>query len=195
MPGRLWNADPGVGGRPDSPHRLFARGHLDADRSGRGELDGIAQQVVQDLPAVRAASPPPTAALPGRCRLTASPWPAPHCPEGARPARPRVKVERRGLDLQSARLDARQIQNVIHPGQAAIAPHAGSAPPSAPTGRRRRSLQHVGQPEHGVQGAADLVAHVGRNSLLARLAASARVADSASLRSNSFRSAICPRPR
>jgi hypothetical protein len=139
----------------------------DHDLAALGELHGVAGEVQENLadPAGIAAHPPGQVGVHARDQLeTLVPGPAREDVAGVlhHVAQPEVHL----LELETARLDLREVQDVVDDVEERLGrAEGGSREPPRPLGEVA-PLEEVQRPDDAVHGSPDLVAHVGQEARL-----------------------------
>ena len=167
---RLGNADAGV--RDGEPQLDEIRSHRDAagERchvAGIRKLDGVAQQVEEDLPDARDVAD--DLGRQRRLELVGQLQSFREClgrQQLKRVFDARLRIERLQIELQLAGLDLREVENVVDDRQQPVAARADHLDPLTLRARQRRIQQQRGHADHAVHRRADLVAHAGEKRAL-----------------------------
>ncbi|MNE13854.1 hypothetical protein D3C80_1067050 [compost metagenome] len=163
--GLLGDAGAAVVDRGRQAHLPLFQGRVQPhlDRSRLGELQGVADQIVQELFQPHLVADDPAGggqvaldAQVQRLLLRARP------PQGRQVRDYRQQVQRRGLQRQHPRLGARHVERVGQQAQQAGARIQDGADVGAQVFLRQLPLHQGGHPQHPVQRRADFVAHDGQ---------------------------------
>ena len=136
---------------------------LQMDGALLGELHGVSEQICQNLTNSQRIPEKPARQL--LRRLAHEPQPLllcaglEHLGDLGEQGR---EIERNGLKLQLAGLDLGKVEDVVDQGQQGIAAVPNDAGVFALLLIKRGAHQEIGHAQDGVQGRADLVAHVGQ---------------------------------
>ncbi len=135
-----------------------------------GELQGVGDQIVQDLPHPRGVAQIGPLGRLFDSQVEGQTLLARHAAEGGMgAARQLADVERRFFQLKPRGLDLGQVQHVVEDGQqglARLADHPQSFALDVRQLRRGHDLSHA---QHAVQGRANLVAHGGQEGALGQV--------------------------
>ena len=168
------------------PARRRRSPRRDDDLARLRELHGVVEQVEQHLPQARRVAHDARRALfvevAGEVELLVRRRAA---PRGRAPPRRIAQVEGRRLELEPARLDLGEVEDVVDDAQQRVAARPRSLREVALLRRQLRVEQQPGHPDHGVHRRADLVAHRGQERALGlrrRLGLAPRLPSSSSAR-------------
>jgi hypothetical protein len=158
--GRDADARVGHGERAAQAGTGDVSGHGDQDLPGRSELDGVAHQVDDDLAQAGPVAQDLPAAVGGDVDEQVQPLAGRLRRKQLRDVVDEVReVERGPLEVELARLDLGEVQDVVDQRQQAVAAARDRVQVAALLLGQLRGEQQVGQPEDGVERGADLVAH------------------------------------
>ena len=166
----LGDSDPGVGDRYlDERFSSVALQafHVDEHVAPLGELDRIAREVIQDLSNAGRIADEASGHI-GRApddQIEALGLAA-HGQELRHVFDHALEVERLGLDVELARLDLREIQNIVDDVEQRLGRAMDRGRIVALLGRHFRVEQKLRHPHHAVHGGADFVGHVGKEGTL-----------------------------
>ena len=158
-------ADTRVGDLEAQPRligRLLQDADVQPDRAVAGELDGIARQVHQDLfdaQAVAHQGPVKDGALDSPVKVLGL-GQGGH--EGAHLLEEVVEDEGLGVDAQGPGLDAGEIEDVVEDAQQTVARGTDALQHVTLADAPGLALQQLGHAEDGIEGGANLMAHVGQ---------------------------------
>ena len=138
----------------------------DLDRAMVGELDGVADEVEEDLFQALGVAPQAPRQIGADDPQREALGPGRDPQQALELGQQRRQVEGTVLDLDPPGLDLGQVEDVVEEAQQGTTGAADLPYHQALIGGQAGPLQHLGETQHGVHGGADLVAHVGQEGAL-----------------------------